>query len=677
VKGKPRLVSGTVTWSANTGCGTTNVTAGYPGTATCTTSSLAVGSDTVTATYSGDGNHSGSAGSTNQTVNQAGTSMFMIVSPNQMDYGSATPISITAVLGFGAGGAVPPTASDVTIGSAGLHGTFASPVCTQSNPMTIRCSTTYVLTPADVSGTYLITGTFSGDNNYNGSSANGNFEVNRATSSMTIASSLNPSNYGQSVTFTATINGENGDIRRREKGKPRIVTGTVSWSSNTNCSNTTVTAGTPGTATCTTSSLPAGTDAITATYSGDNNHGPSSGTLSGGQVVNQQTQTITFTVNAPNSAVYNTMFTVAATASSGLPVAFTASGSCSVSGATYTMTSGAGVCSVIANQAGNSQYPPAPTVTEYVSAAPASQTITFPTIPNQSGPGTVTLNATASSGLPVSYSVSPSNLAVISGNTVTTMGAGTITVTATQAGNTNYSAATPVSQSFTVGSNSGSLNGSNCNGAFTGIYKGNLTVSKGQICILENGGVTGNLTQTGGTVIMQYNAFVNGNYQMSAGSFTASNSTIGNDLQITGPGGNMLQIGNAPPSFSIGPAVSVGGNLQIQSLAPGTNVNQVCGVSVKNDLTFQSSGAPVLIGSTSGCAGNIVGGNLTVQSNTAATTVDSNTVGNSLTDQNNTAATQVFTNHITNNLTCQGDSAITGGGNTVAKGTKQGQCATF
>ena len=39
---------------------------------------------------------------------------------------------------------------------------------------------------------------------------------------------------------------------------------------------------------------------------------------------------------------------------------FTSAGVCTNSGATYTMTSGTGTCSVIANQAGNSNYAAAP-----------------------------------------------------------------------------------------------------------------------------------------------------------------------------------------------------------------------------------------------------------------------------------------------------------------------------
>jgi MBG domain (YGX type)/Divergent InlB B-repeat domain/PASTA domain len=86
-------------------------------------------------------------------------------------------------------------------------------------------------------------------------------------------------------------------------------------------------------------------------------------------------QTITLT-NPPPTAAYKTSFAVAATASSGLAVTFTSSGACSNAGATYTMTSGTGTCSVIANQAGNSNYSAAPTVTKTVNATYSSATLT-------------------------------------------------------------------------------------------------------------------------------------------------------------------------------------------------------------------------------------------------------------------------------------------------------------
>ena len=51
-------------------------------------------------------------------------------------------------------------------------------------------------------------------------------------------------------------------------------------------------------------------------------------------------QTITFSQNAPASAVYNSSFMGGRGWSNGNPVLFTSSGACTNSGATYTMTSG-------------------------------------------------------------------------------------------------------------------------------------------------------------------------------------------------------------------------------------------------------------------------------------------------------------------------------------------------
>jgi hypothetical protein len=209
-----------------------------------------------------------------------------------------------------------------------------------------------------------------------------------------------------------------------------------------------------------------------------------------------------------------------------------------------------------------------------------------------------------------------------------------------------------------------SLNGNNCNGVFTGKYKGNLTVSNGQSCTFTNGGVTGNLTQTGGTLVLENNSFVGGSLQNTGGGLSLSNSLVGNSLQINGGG-----------PFSIGPAVAVFGNLQIQNLPAGPGTNQVCATFVWGNLVFQNSGTGIQIGSSSGCVGNFVVGNLLVQNNSGASVIDSNIVVGSLNDQTNTGATQVFTNTINNNLQCSGNTTITGGGNKAHH--KLGQCSTF
>jgi hypothetical protein len=87
-----------------------------------------------------------------------------------------------------------------------------------------------------------------------------------------------------------------------------------------------------------------------------------------------------------------------------------------------------------------------------------SQTITFTPISDKTfGDPAFTLSATASSNLPVSFSV-VSGSATISGSTLTIIGAGTITVKASQAGNENYDAALDVERSFLVAKANQSIN---------------------------------------------------------------------------------------------------------------------------------------------------------------------------------------------------------------------------
>jgi CSLREA domain-containing protein len=68
----------------------------------------------------------------------------------------------------------------------------------------------------------------------------------------------------------------------------------------------------------------------------------------------KQNQAISFAA-LPNKMVADAPFQVSATASSGLPVTFTASGKCSVNGNLVTLI-GAGSCTITAHQAGDSQY---------------------------------------------------------------------------------------------------------------------------------------------------------------------------------------------------------------------------------------------------------------------------------------------------------------------------------
>lgn len=83
------------------------------------------------------------------------------------------------------------------------------------------------------------------------------------------------------------------------------------------------------------------------------------------------------------------------------------------------------------------------------------QTIAFAGLPPTAtypGAGPFPLKATSSSGLPVSYSAS--GPATVSGATLTITGPGTVVVTASQSGDADYSAASPVAQTIVVGAKS-------------------------------------------------------------------------------------------------------------------------------------------------------------------------------------------------------------------------------
>ena len=95
-------------------------------------------------------------------------------------------------------------------------------------------------------------------------------------------------------------------------------------------------------------------------------------------------QTIVLT-GVPASAEYGASFTIGATGgASGNPVVLTSAGACSNVGTTYTMNSGVGTCSVIADQAGNGNYAAATEVNDAVSATLANGSVSLISNPNHS-----------------------------------------------------------------------------------------------------------------------------------------------------------------------------------------------------------------------------------------------------------------------------------------------------
>jgi hypothetical protein len=170
---------------------------------------------------------------------------------------------------------------------------------------------------------------------------------------------------------------------------------------------------------------------------------PSCGSSGGGT----QSQTISF--GPLTGKTYGDAdFTVSATASSGLPVSFSATDNCTASGSTVHLN-GAGSCTITASQSGDSTYAPAADVSQTFAIARGSQAITFAALADKTyGDPDFTLSATASSGLPVSFAATGN--CTVSGSTVHLTSAGSCTITASQAGNANYTAAADVQRSFTI-----------------------------------------------------------------------------------------------------------------------------------------------------------------------------------------------------------------------------------
>lgn len=194
---------------------------------------------------------------------------------------------------------------------------------------------------------------------------------------------------------------------------------------------------------------PAGTyvNAITASFAGDGTQAAATGsaTLT---VTNKLDQTITFGPLA-DRLLSESPITVSASASSGLPVTFTAIGNCTVSGTSVTLTA-AGTCKIVASQAGDATYNAAPSVSQSFNVtAKSDQTITFAAIADRSyGSGSFTLSATASSGLAVTYQASGN--CSVSGSSVTVGSVGNCQIVASQAGNASFNPAPDVTRSFAI-----------------------------------------------------------------------------------------------------------------------------------------------------------------------------------------------------------------------------------
>lgn len=262
-------------------------------------------------------------------------------------------------------------------------------------------------------GTVVVTASQTGDSNYNAAaSASQTITVSQATASVTLG--------GLSQTFTGSA------LSATATTTPAGLAVNLTY----NGSSTAPTA--------------AGSYAVVATINSPSYQGSTTGTL----VIAKATPAIAWT--APSAIVYGT-----ALSKTQLNATSTVQG-------TFAYSPGSGSVLNAGNQTLSATLTPND-ATDYASTTAsvtlavnaASQSITFNSISAQTVGASVSLSATASSGLAVSFASTTPTVCTVSGTTATMLAAGTCSIQATQSGNSNYSAASSVTDSFAVATASG------------------------------------------------------------------------------------------------------------------------------------------------------------------------------------------------------------------------------
>ena len=249
--------SGTVQFSDADGDLGSPVDVEADGTATFTTSALPVGSHTITATFSGTVTTATSSGSTDQTVNQVSTSVAVGTDGSPSTFGDEVTFTATVT--------TVPGGDPVTVGQVefSVDGTVSATVDVDASGVATVTTDTLAV------GTHTITAAYLGTTDYATSSGTVDQVVDAAPTATVLTSSLNPSTFGDSVTFTATVT---------SGGQP-VSSGTVQFSDAGGDLGAPVDVEADGTATFTTSALPVGDHTITATFSGNATTATSSGSI--------------------------------------------------------------------------------------------------------------------------------------------------------------------------------------------------------------------------------------------------------------------------------------------------------------------------------------------------------------------------------------------------------------
>ena len=416
-----------------------------------------VGSRSITAEYLGDGNFNGSTSSAfTQTVNKANTSVTLQDPLGSSEFGQE--VRITAIVQVDAPGAGTPTGDVEFSVNSTVVDTLALPAG--------RTSVTFITDTLPI-GTNAVGAKYLGDGRFNPSSTvTVSHTVNRTSSETLLTSSVNPSAFGQTVTFTATVQAAGAGLFAST-----TPTGVVTFTLGS-LGTVTGALDASGVATVVTDTLPVGVQSIQADYGGDGNFQPSSATLP--QTVNKAGTTTTLTSVPLGSSLIGESVTFTATVTSttgAVPtgtvtfkdgatelatVALDATGKASFT--TATLAAGTHSIAAVYNGTANFNASISPRLDHNVTAAATTTTLTSSTNPSVFGQSvTFEATVTAAGGTPTGQVTFKNGTATIGTDTLDATGKASLTTAALSVGTHNITAVYGGDANF-AGSTSNTVN---------------------------------------------------------------------------------------------------------------------------------------------------------------------------------------------------------------------------
>lgn len=327
--------------------------------------------------------------------------------------------------------AVPKATASVTLGELGqiYDGSFKT-VTVSTSPPGLATSVTYggSPTPPVNAGSYRVVATII-DDNYQGSSA-GTLVVAKSPQWIDFYPPSAPSFFNPGATFQLSAVSSAGLNVRFVSANPSMVA----------VANQVATVNGAGTVT------------LIATNAGTANYNPAGATRT--VTVAKADQTIAFGALSNQVFARGKTFTLSASSSARLSVAFTSLNTdvVTIAGNVATLRSG-GTAMIRATQAGNANFYAADPVERELVVTATSQTINFtqPVTPQIFAANkTFRLSATATSGLTVSFESSNTNVVTVAGNAATIRGSGTVEITARQGGNASFTPAPEIKRTVVV-----------------------------------------------------------------------------------------------------------------------------------------------------------------------------------------------------------------------------------